>query len=81
VVSGSSEGLFGLPLMCSPVPLPGSARGTYREPEYILPAQAKKDKGKKTLILDLDETLVHSSFQPVEHVDIVLPVFATNPEP
>ena len=30
--------------------------------------------GKKTLILDLDETLVHSSFKPVENADIVLPV-------
>ena len=30
--------------------------------------------GKKTLVLDLDETLVHSSFKPVENADIVLPV-------
>ncbi len=30
--------------------------------------------GKKTLILDLDETLVHSSFKPVDNADIVLPV-------
>ena len=43
----------------------------------ILPQQEGWDKGKKTLVLDLDETLVHSSFQPVENVDIVLPVVAT----
>jgi RNA polymerase II subunit A small phosphatase-like protein len=30
--------------------------------------------GKKTLVLDLDETLVHSSFTPVANADIVLPV-------
>lgn len=30
--------------------------------------------GKKTLILDLDETLVHSSFKPIDNPDIVLPV-------
>jgi RNA polymerase II subunit A small phosphatase-like protein len=42
--------------------------------EPILPKQTAKDLGKKTLVLDLDETLVHSTFQPVEGVDIVLPV-------
>jgi TFIIF-interacting CTD phosphatase-like protein len=36
--------------------------------------QVDQNIGKKTLILDLDETLVHSSFQPVENADIVLPV-------
>ncbi len=30
--------------------------------------------GKKTLVLDLDETLVHSSFKPIESPDIILPV-------
>ena len=28
----------------------------------------------KTLVLDLDETLVHSSFKPVENADITLPI-------
>jgi RNA polymerase II subunit A small phosphatase-like protein len=36
--------------------------------------QKMKDRGKKTLILDLDETLVHSSFKYVPHVDIILPI-------
>lgn len=39
-----------------------------RSPELkipdFLPPQREKDKGKKTLVLDLDETLVHSSFKP-----------------
>jgi RNA polymerase II subunit A small phosphatase-like protein len=34
----------------------------------------KRDRGLKTLILDLDETLVHSSFKPVENADITLPI-------
>ena len=33
-----------------------------------------KGKGKKTLVLDLDETLVHSSFQEIDNPDIVQPV-------
>lgn len=40
----------------------------------LLPPQEVKYHGKKTLILDLDETLVHSSFQPTEGADVVLPV-------
>ena len=40
----------------------------------VLGEQKEKDKGKKTLVLDLDETLVHSSFQPVAGWDLVLPV-------
>lgn len=40
----------------------------------VLGEQKEKDKGKKTLVLDLDETLVHSSFQPVANCDLVLPV-------
>ena len=42
--------------------------------EIVIGPQRKSDKGKKTLWLDLDETLVHSSFQPVDDADLVLPV-------
>lgn len=40
----------------------------------VLGPQKENDKGKKTLVLDLDETLVHSSFQPVSQCDLILPV-------
>ena len=44
------------------------------EVEIVCGDQREQDRGKKTLVLDLDETLVHSSFQPVEKYDLVLPV-------
>ena len=31
-------------------------------------------RGRKTLILDVDETLVHRSFTPTDNADIVLPI-------
>lgn len=40
----------------------------------LLPPQRERDRGKKTLILDLDETLVHSSFQPVPGAHFVLKI-------
>lgn len=45
---------------------------------YYLPRQREKDRGKKTLVLDLDETLVHSSFKPVLGADIVLSIQIEN---
>jgi RNA polymerase II subunit A small phosphatase-like protein len=39
-----------------------------------LQPQSPRSKGKKSLILDLDETLVHSSFKPPAESSIVLPV-------
>jgi TFIIF-interacting CTD phosphatase-like protein len=34
----------------------------------------KSSSGKKTLVLDLDETLVHSSFDVVDRPDYIIPV-------
>jgi len=45
-----------------------------RSVKYLLPEQAPDLKGKKSLILDLDETLVHSSFKPVPTADYIIPV-------
>lgn len=40
----------------------------------LLPRQLPEMRGRKCLILDLDETLVHSSFKPVPNPDYVIPV-------
>jgi len=40
----------------------------------LLEPQLPQFKGKKVLVLDLDETLVHSTFEPIENPDLVLPV-------
>ncbi|KAJ2745947.1 hypothetical protein GGI20_001762 [Coemansia sp. BCRC 34301] len=42
--------------------------------QYLLPPLSAGLRGKKCLVLDLDETLVHSSFREVEHPDYVVPV-------
>eukprot|EP01026_Neomeris_dumetosa_P044011 TRINITY_DN36987_c2_g1_i7.p2 TRINITY_DN36987_c2_g1~~TRINITY_DN36987_c2_g1_i7.p2 ORF type:complete len:181 (-),score=26.68 TRINITY_DN36987_c2_g1_i7:2-544(-) len=39
-----------------------------RQDNLIGPVR-EEDKNKKTLVLDLDETLVHSSFQPLDNAD------------
>ena len=41
---------------------------------YLLKPQTEDVRGRKTLILDVDETLVHSSFTPTDKADIVLPI-------
>ena len=44
------------------------------EEELLLPKKSPKFEGKKTLVLDIDETLVHSSFFPFEKNDLILNV-------
>ena len=48
-------------------------RRSFQRP-LLLGPQRPNEAGRKTLVLDLDETLVHSSFKPVENADIMLPV-------
>lgn len=51
-----------------PPPLPAHWR------EAVIGPKVPQDAGKKTLVLDLDETLVHSSFKPIPNPDYILPV-------
>ncbi|XP_040924631.1 uncharacterized protein ctdsp1 isoform X1 [Betta splendens] len=40
----------------------------------LLPRIKSSDAGKICVVLDLDETLVHSSFKPVNNADFIIPV-------
>eukprot|EP00842_Homolaphlyctis_polyrhiza_P004342 jgi/Hompol1/4909/HPOL_002088-RA len=42
--------------------------------KWLLKPLAPEDTGKKCLVLDLDETLVHSSFHAVAKADFIIPV-------
>lgn len=45
---------------------------------YLLPPLREKHKDKKCLVLDMDETLIHSSFKEVEDADFVIPIIIDN---
>eukprot|EP01087_Luapelamoeba_hula_P020524 TRINITY_DN7011_c0_g1_i1.p1 TRINITY_DN7011_c0_g1~~TRINITY_DN7011_c0_g1_i1.p1 ORF type:complete len:264 (+),score=38.03 TRINITY_DN7011_c0_g1_i1:190-981(+) len=51
-----------------------SPQQTHQSRGYLLPPLIPEDFGKKCLVLDLDETLVHSSFKPISNADFIVPV-------
>ena len=53
---------------------PSNRSNKLKSEKLLLPPKSRDLSNKKTLILDLDETLVHSSFTPFEKNDIVLDV-------
>ena len=53
---------------------PSNRSNKLKSEKLLLPPKSSDLSNKKTLILDLDETLVHSSFTPFEKNDIVLDV-------
>ncbi|XP_056599469.1 CTD (carboxy-terminal domain, RNA polymerase II, polypeptide A) small phosphatase-like b isoform X1 [Triplophysa dalaica] len=42
--------------------------------KYLLSEVNINDYGKKCVVIDLDETLVHSSFKPISNADFIVPV-------
>ncbi|EDW80167.1 uncharacterized protein Dwil_GK23622 [Drosophila willistoni] len=51
----------------TPPPLPDQQR-------YLLPQVRLSDIHRKCMVIDLDETLVHSSFKPIPNADFIVPV-------
>ena len=51
------------PAVVTPLPLTEAASPAPEPQKWLLPPIAPEHKGRKCLVLDLDETLVHSSFK------------------
>lgn len=45
-----------------------------RPQKHLLPQVRHSDMNKKCMVIDLDETLVHSSFKPIANADFIVPV-------
>ncbi|XP_077592488.1 CTD (carboxy-terminal domain, RNA polymerase II, polypeptide A) small phosphatase-like a isoform X1 [Stigmatopora nigra] len=61
----------GAPTKCdqvqtSPIPSPPA--------KFLLPEVNIDDYGRNCVVIDLDETLVHSSFKPISNADFIVPV-------
>ncbi|KAK4879219.1 hypothetical protein RN001_007365 [Aquatica leii] len=52
----------------------GSPTSPTDSPRFLLPPIRHQDMHKMCMVIDLDETLVHSSFKPISNADFVVPV-------
>ncbi|KAI9171845.1 Phosphatase PSR1 [Paramyrothecium foliicola] len=57
-----------------PLPLTETTPSLPEGPKALLPPVRPEHKGRKCLVLDLDETLVHSSFKILNQADFTIPV-------
>jgi len=60
-----------------PQPQPQPELPHEEKPALLAPLE-EREKHKKTLVLDLDETLVHSSFKPIPNADFVISIELEN---
>ncbi|XP_056289656.1 CTD (carboxy-terminal domain, RNA polymerase II, polypeptide A) small phosphatase-like a isoform X2 [Pseudoliparis swirei] len=58
------------------LPPPLEENGSPPKPpaKFLLPEVSIDDYGKNCVVIDLDETLVHSSFKPISNADFIVPV-------
>ncbi|XP_051910100.1 CTD (carboxy-terminal domain, RNA polymerase II, polypeptide A) small phosphatase-like a isoform X5 [Hippocampus zosterae] len=58
-----------------PPPLPEENGAPLKPPaKFLLPEVSIADCGRNCVVIDLDETLVHSSFKPISNADFIVPV-------
>ncbi|XP_065331884.1 carboxy-terminal domain RNA polymerase II polypeptide A small phosphatase 1-like isoform X1 [Cloeon dipterum] len=69
--TGGNGGLASVDGRCSPSLSPNSNSGGQM---YLLPPVRHQDMHRKCMVIDLDETLVHSSFKPISNADFIVPV-------
>jgi len=70
----SASDVFYRIFCCFPTPDNNAALVANRARLPLLPTVRSDDAHKKCLVLDLDETLVHSSFKEIPNPDFVIPV-------
>lgn len=76
-VQVQQPGQGGAPLVMPPMPKPQPKplpTETANGVKFLLAPLPPEEKHKKTLVLDLDETLVHSSFKPIPDPDFVISI-------
>jgi len=52
--------------------------GSKAPQKALLPDPRPEEAGRKCIVIDLDETLVHSSFKPINNADFIVPVEIDN---
>ncbi|XP_051910098.1 CTD (carboxy-terminal domain, RNA polymerase II, polypeptide A) small phosphatase-like a isoform X3 [Hippocampus zosterae] len=73
LATNTGAALFFLSL--SSVPKGGTGQSQHKPPaKFLLPEVSIADCGRNCVVIDLDETLVHSSFKPISNADFIVPV-------
>jgi len=62
------------PPVSNPCPSPVPEENGKTCEKYLLPPCRQTDIKRKCVVIDLDETLVHSSFKPINNADFIVPV-------